>query len=533
MRVFYVFLVAAVLSAIGLGIFYYKHKVLEFPLSPGKEYQGWQVEVAFKTWPKQNWRVKEHPVFLQFKLPTGARDLAVAEESFITSDFGREIMVDDSTGNRTVNLSKRMAKAREVILYRASIYKLDSPAPEKMQKTLPKADMAYARENRFKMLRKEDDPLYLAIDALIEEARQKSANPGTFARQLYRLAIDEKDNRGRLIRSEISSLQSVQAVAAFLLNTAGVPARLVHGIPLSTQDRNVRFVQWVELYMQDQWQPIDPLTGRIGLSADYLPWWIGNDTFFQNEGLQGLNVSVSLRQTDDNAMTRAIWKSGELANVLLKTSFYTLPIETQLVMQILLLIPLGALLIAFLRQVIGIKTFGTFMPVLIALSFRQTGLEAGLLFYALIVGIGLMVRGIFSKMHLLFAPRLSAILTMVVLLIAFLGLFSYRLGIETGVSISLFPVVILTMTIERLSIMIEEYGLKESMTTMLGSLFAAILSFIVINDPNIVHLVFTFPELLLVVVALNLLLGSYNGYKLTEYFRFKALQRQIAKTRAG
>jgi len=39
------------------------------------------------------------------------------------------------------------------------------------------------------------------------------------------------------------------------------------------------------------------------------------------------------------------------------------------------------------------------------------------------------------------------------------------------------------------------------------------------------HLIFTFPELLLVVLALVLLAGRYTGYRLTEIGRFKALAR--------
>ncbi|MBD0266062.1 MAG: hypothetical protein ICV78_26090, partial [Tolypothrix sp. Co-bin9] len=39
-----------------------------------------------------------------------------------------------------------------------------------------------------------------------------------------------------------------------------------------------------------------------------------------------------------------------------------------------------------------------------------------------------------------------------------------------------------------------------------------------------------FPELLLLVLALNILVGRYNGYKLIEYFRFRSLQRQLNQT---
>jgi len=37
------------------------------------------------------------------------------------------------------------------------------------------------------------------------------------------------------------------------------------------------------------------------------------------------------------------------------------------------------------------------------------------------------------------------------------------------------------------------------------------------------HLIFTFPELLLVILALVILAGRYTGYRLTELRRFKEL----------
>ena len=37
------------------------------------------------------------------------------------------------------------------------------------------------------------------------------------------------------------------------------------------------------------------------------------------------------------------------------------------------------------------------------------------------------------------------------------------------------------------------------------------------------HLIFVFPELLLVLLAATLLLGRYTGFRLMDLYRFKAL----------
>jgi hypothetical protein len=60
----------------------------------------------------------------------------------------------------------------------------------------------------------------------------------------------------------------------------------------------------------------------------------------------------------------------------------------------------------------------------------------------------------------------------------------------------------------------------------LGSLVIASLAYLVMKEAHLQHLIFVFPELLLVLFALTLVLGRYSGYRLTELFRFRALARE-------
>ena len=79
------------------------------------------------------------------------------------------------------------------------------------------------------------------------------------------------------------------------------------------------------------------------------------------------------------------------------------------------------------------------------------------------------------------------------------------------------------MTIERMSVVWEERGAIDAMRAGFGSLFVAIAAYIFMGMAWLEHLIFTFPELLLVILALVVLAGRYTGYRLTELRRFKAL----------
>jgi hypothetical protein len=111
----------------------------------------------------------------------------------------------------------------------------------------------------------------------------------------------------------------------------------------------------------------------------------------------------------------------------------------------------------------------------------------------------------------------------VVCLMLGITVLSFRLGVEQGLSIALFPMVILAMTIERMSIVWEERGLGETVKETLGSLFVAVCGYFVMNEPHLEHLMFYFPELLLVLLPLTLMLGAYSGYRLSELVRFRGL----------
>jgi hypothetical protein len=210
-------------------------------------------------------------------------------------------------------------------------------------------------------------------------------------------------------------------------------------------------------------------------------------------------------------------------SLLVDFSLFSLPIQTQAVYSVLLMIPIGALVMVIMRNIVGIDAFGTFMPVLIALSFRETQLFWGVILFTLLVALGLSIRFLLERLRLLLVPRLGAVLIVVVILMLVISVVSHKLGLETGLSVALFPMVIIAMTIERMSVVWEERGAGDAIRAGLGSLLVAAVAYLAMGMDWLEHLIFTFPELLLFVLAVVLLLGRYTGYRLTELRRFRPI----------
>src|SRR5262245_62043119 len=63
-----------------------------------------------------------------------------------------------------------------------------------------------------------------------------------------------------------------------------------------------------------------------------------------------------------------------------------LPLRVQRHLGDVLFIPLGALLVVFVRLTLGLRVLGPFRPVLLAIAFRLTGIPFGLAFLGLTIG---------------------------------------------------------------------------------------------------------------------------------------------------
>lgn len=530
MRNLQVWVVALILAGLGIFMMLYKHFTLEFPLTPDTTYKSWYVEARVDLASENPWRQGDKPVVFNLQLPHHSERFVLVDENIVARGFGYEITETDDEGNRAAVFSKRRMDSKETIFYRAVVYELDSPTAQAAEEAPPEPDSPYSKKNRPKLEEGEQDaPIYVAVDALIAEAREKSASPRTFVREITKLARDAADDRVQLVRDAVGQNVTAVEIASLLLAADGIPTRIAHGLALTEGERRATMMQWLEVYLKGEWVGIDPVHQSFGLKDRYIVWWYGDRALYNLEGNARAEAMIAVRQNTNNALTRAIWKSGQLADLFLTFSFYNLPLDAQLVFGVLLMLPVGGLVLAFLRQVVGLKTFGTFMPVLVALAFRETGLLSGILLFTLVVALGLFIRNYFDHLKLLLVPRLASVLTVVVIVLSLLAMITNQLGLVVGLSISLFPIVVLTMTIERMTLLWEEYGSDEALKTGLSSMFCAIIAYFAMNNATLGYLMFAFPELLLVVLALTMLLGRYNHYKLTEYIRFRQLQRSLAE----
>ncbi|MFN4262768.1 MAG: inactive transglutaminase family protein [Thioalkalivibrionaceae bacterium] len=488
----------------GSALFLHKWLNLGLALTPAAEVDVWNVEVRVRFQPTGS------ATEVRLALPERMPGFALLDETFIARGYGLQIR--PGAIDRTAIWTTRAPRGEQVLYYRAAVYR----HPERVAEPFPGPAVPFEW----------DAPFDTAASSLLTETRARSSNIESFA-TLLALALarpDSNENAQAFVRFDDTAAQRAETLIR-LLSGARIPARAITTIDLGVEGgRRVTTDTWIEVHNDQRWIPIHPLTGQVGYPPTVLTWTDGARPIVVADRAQNLETTFSVSRGLHDALDAAM--RVERDSPALRYSLLELPIGTQNTYRILLMVPLGALIIVFLRNFIGIKTFGTFMPVLIALSFRETELLAGVILFTLLVGLGLAVRFYLEHLRLLLVPRLAAVVIVVILLMLVVSIVSHHLGFDRALALSLFPMVILAMTIERMSIVWEEHGPADAIQQGVGSLLVAAAAYGLMVNRTLEHLFFVFPELLLIVLAFTLLLGRYTGYRLTELFRFAAFNRR-------
>jgi hypothetical protein len=492
------------ITAVGLALFLYKMIALDFPLIPETQTYIWNIEAHL------TFDAGDKPIKVTMHIPRNSKRFTIVNENFISRGYGVDVSTEE--GKRRVTWSIRKARGLQSLFYKATILRMDR-------------DIAFKKPQQMELAKPELSGAYLeASRSLLTEVQEKSADTDSLvAGLLKQLNASQPGDNVALLLGKKASVQKKVDLAVQLLALVGVHARATHGLRLEEQRRDAPLIHWLEVYDKNQWISYEPISAERDIPEDYLAWWKGMDPLVQIQEVKNLQLSLSVVRSEEAALQLAVEKGIMKKPFLLDFSLFSLPVQTQAVYRVALLVPVGVLFLVILRNVIGIRTFGTFMPVLIALSFRETELLWGVFLFIILVGTGLLIRLYLEHLKLLVVPRLAAILIVVIGLMAFLSVLTNKLGLERGLSVALFPMVILTMTIERMSIVWDELGAFEALKQGSGSIIAAVIAYLIMSIKFVEHLVFVFPEVLLILLAATLLLGRYSGFRLLELRRFKAL----------
>ncbi|MFZ2193068.1 MAG: 7TM domain-containing protein [Candidatus Moraniibacteriota bacterium] len=194
------------------------------------------------------------------------------------------------------------------------------------------------------------------------------------------------------------------------------------------------------------------------------------------------------------------------------------PFET---IKLILMLPIIATFIAFLRQVVGIKAFGIYTPLLVTFAFLATnGLRYGIAIFITVILVGMFMRTALKSFRLLYLPRVAIMITVValsILIMLAIGGGFKRTGLA---SVSIFPILIMITLVEKFIAVQIEKGDRAAIILAIETLIISIVGFYIASWQALIHFIAYYPWVILLTIPVNIAFGKWTGLRLTEYLRF-------------
>ncbi len=199
---------------------------------------------------------------------------------------------------------------------------------------------------------------------------------------------------------------------------------------------------------------------------------------------------------------------------------------------LILMLPIVVMMIAFFRQVIGIKAFGIYTPALIIFAFLAIkaesqsfwgGIKYGTAIFVMVILVGTLARLFLKKFRLLYLPRVAIMISIVALsTLIFLILvgFFQRTGLA---GVSIFPILIMITLVEKFVAVQIEKGNKTAVILSVETLVISIAGYFLASWGFLLELLQKYPWIVFIALLINIILGKWTGLRLSEYVRFKEL----------
>lgn len=195
---------------------------------------------------------------------------------------------------------------------------------------------------------------------------------------------------------------------------------------------------------------------------------------------------------------------------------------------LMMVLPLGSFLVVLARSFIGMRAFGLFTPMLIALAFLQIGPIMGPIVLASSVIVGMIVAPALLRLRMTRVGFLGVLISLIVL-----TLVGLQILLDTQLQVDAFPVVVCALVVERWYRQWEKDGPVEAARVAFNTFILSVIVQFVMVSHIALSLIEASPLLMPAGTAIAIaILGRYRGLRLTEIHRFAPIwleRRRIAR----
>ena len=194
---------------------------------------------------------------------------------------------------------------------------------------------------------------------------------------------------------------------------------------------------------------------------------------------------------------------------------------------LLFAIALGALVIAVFRQIIGFGVYGVYTPLLFAISVYFIWWKVALFFLFVGIVAKILINAFNARVYLLYSAKISLYLTLYFLLfiislwgLSYFGILKDNSWISFRQEYVIFPMIFIGMTADKIFTETSKLFSLKWIKNMAEFLFVSWVLVLIISSKSIQYFLISYPELILLMILINIAVGRFTWLQLMEYRRF-------------
>lgn len=191
---------------------------------------------------------------------------------------------------------------------------------------------------------------------------------------------------------------------------------------------------------------------------------------------------------------------------------------------LILLVPVVATLVTFVRVVIGLPSLEMLVPIALAFAFVAVGITVGLIILSAVVLASFVSRGLLRSVPIMYFPKRSLSHLLLALFVFGALTVAIALDIESIKNLSIFPILILTLLGDSIVSVQLHKSFRDTIVITAVTISIALIGFVMATSLWVRDLIILWPEVVLLTIPINLLLGRYFGLRIAELLRFKTLE---------
>ncbi len=188
---------------------------------------------------------------------------------------------------------------------------------------------------------------------------------------------------------------------------------------------------------------------------------------------------------------------------------------------LLLCIPLIVTIISFFRQVIGIATLGIFIPTVFTIIFLVIGGLVGGFTFVLIALLSVLLRKVLKQVRIMYVPKMAIVLIGITVAIILLFILATIFNYQGFITIDILPLVFLVTLGERFISLQLERGFRVASMLFFETIVVSMVAYLMLDTQKTAIL--AYPEITLLMIPLNYVLGKWTGLRISELLRFREL----------